>query len=242
MRRSIGDPVAVLLAVALLACGDPPPPPRFPVTFEAVSDPGSPLAGVAITANGTPVGSTGPDGSLRVELTGPEGSPVRIGATCPSGYRSPANLPTIALRPVVGLDPATVHRGLLVSIACPPTHRHGVVVVRAAGDQPQPNLPVLVDGREVARTDSSGVAHVALYMQPGTSFQVLLDTAAMPMLRPQNPRMSFAFPDSDEIFIFNQSFEVEQPPVRRPVRRQPAKQPPPIPQPVLPVRIGPTRR
>jgi hypothetical protein len=144
----------------------------------------------------------------------------------------------LTLRRVVSLDPAAARRGLQVSIACPPTHRQGVVVVRAGGNQPQANLPVLIDGREVARTDPSGVAHVALDMQPGTTFQVLLATAAAPMLRPQDPRRSFTFPDSDEIFIFDQAFEVEQPPpVARPRRPRPR---PAAPQPILPVRIGPS--
>jgi hypothetical protein len=204
----------VLTAIAIagvVGCGDPPPPPRFPVTFNAVSDPGVPLGGVQLTANRQPIGVTAADGSLHVDLTGPEGSPVEIGATCPSGYRTPTDLPTITLRQVVSLDPAAASRGLQVGIACPPTHRHGVVVIRAGGDTPQPNLPVMIDGRQVALTDASGVAHVALDMQPGSTFQVLLATAAVPGLRPQDPRMNFTFPDGDDIFIFDQSFDVERP-------------------------------
>ena len=238
MRRMFFVVCAGVAGVAALAgCGEPPPPPTFPMTFVVVSDPGVPLAGVAITASQAPIGVTGPDGMLRVELTGPEGSPVPIGATCPEGYRTPTDLPTITLRQVVSLDPNAPARGLQVSIACPPTQRHGVVIVRAAGDAPQPDLPVLVDGREVARTDASGVAHVSLAMAPHQSFQVQLATAANPTLRPQDPRTSFVFSDSDDFFVFDQSFEVQRP---RTVTRR--RRPVAAPVPVGPVRIGPTRR
>ena len=242
IRRKAAGVLGAAMLAALGGCGEEPPPPRFPVTFTAEADPGDRLAGVGISANGAPIGATGADGTLRVDLTGPEGSPVQIGATCPDGHRQPTSLPMITLRRVVSLDPATAALGLQVSISCPPTQRHGVVVVRAGGDSPQPNLPVMIDGREVARTDSSGVAHVALDMQPGQSFGVLLATNDFPNLRPQSPRMSFVFPDQDELFVFDQRFEVEQPerPRARPRRRRP--QPTSAPQPVLPVRIGPVRR
>lgn len=228
--------------LALVGCGDPPPPPRFPVTFTAVSDPGVPLAGVTVTANGAPIpGQTGGDGVLRVFLTGPEGSPVQIGAHCPEGHRAADDLPMITLRQVVGLDPAARDRGLEVGVRCPPLQRHGIIVVRAGGEQPQANVPVMIDGREVARTDTSGIAHVALDMQPGSTFQVLLATASMPTLRPQDPRLSFTFPDDDEVFVFDQSFDVEAPPpVRRGRRRAVVA---PTIQRTGPVRIGgPPRR
>ncbi|AKF11669.1 hypothetical protein [Sandaracinus amylolyticus] len=237
-RRAIP---ALFVALALLGCGEEAPPPRFPVTFTAEADPGQRLGGVSVTANGAPIGQTGADGTLHVDLTGPEGSPVQIGATCPEGHRAPASLPMITLRRVVSLDPATAALGLQVSIACPPAQRHGVVVVRAGGDQAHANVPVMIDGREVARTDASGVAHVALDMQPGQTFAVLLATNEFPNLRPQQPRQSFVFPDSDELFVFDQRFEVEAPPVVRRRSTRPRPQPQ-APTPVLPVRIGPTRR
>lgn len=227
----------LLLGIPFMAgaCGDPPPPPRFPVTFTAVSDPGVPLAGVTMTANGAAIpGETGADGVLRVFLSGPEGSPVQIGARCPEGHREADDLPLITLREVVGLDPAARDRGLEVGVRCRPLQRHGVVVVRAHGEQPQPNVPVMIDGREVARTDASGVAHVPLDMPPGASFQVLLATASLPNLRPQDPRLSFTFPDDDEVFVFDQPFDVETPRVTRHVGR--SIQPQPV-QRTGPVRI-----
>jgi hypothetical protein len=118
--------------------------------------------------------------------------------------------------------------------------RHGVVVVRAGGTgaASRAGLPVMVEGREVAQTDACGVAHVSLDMAPGQSFRVLLATAtASPMLRPQDPQLTFVFPDSDEIFAFDQNFSEEAPPA--PERHTHRRRPPPTTAgPVLiPVRI-----
>lgn len=238
--RSTSLACVALALLGSLGCEEPPPPPRFPVTFTAVSDPGVPLPAVVITANSAPIGQTDAAGVLHIDLTGPEGSPVQIGATCPDGFRQPATLPMITLRRVVSLDPSTADRGLQVSIACPPTQRHGVLLVRAAGDDSRADVPVMIDGREVARTDASGVAHVPLAMEPGASFRVMLATATQPTLRPQDPVRTFTFPDSDELFLFAQDFSVEEPP--RPIRRR-RPRPTAAPEAVrLPVRIGPTRR
>jgi hypothetical protein len=202
------------LTLVLAACDPPQTQAVFPVTFGAVSDPGVSLGGVQLTANGAPIGETAEDGSLHVELTGPEGSVMQIGAQCPEGFRQPVTLPQLTLRRVVSLDPAVADRGLQVSIACPPMHRSGVIVVRAGREQPAAGVPVLLDGREVARTDESGAAHIPIEMQPGAQFQVLLATAGLP-LRPTNPQLMFTFPDHDELFVFDQGFEVTEAPRRR---------------------------
>ncbi len=229
----------VALAVVLPSCEDPPPPAHYPVTFTAESDPGQPLHGVALTIAGTPQGETGADGTLHIELTGDEGTSVPVSATCPTGYREPAPLSPIVLRTTVSVAGAA-SAGLRVTISCLPTSRRGVVVVRAAGTglATRAGLPVMIEGREVARTDASGVAHVSLDMAPGQSFRVLLATAtASPMLRPQDPEQTFVAPDADEIFLFDQNFDEEVPaaPPRRPGRRRRTE--PTGPVIVRPVRI-----
>lgn len=236
---------ALALGGALGACEDPGPPPVFPITFLAQADPGVPLPGVQIRLAGAEPTVTGPDGSVRMELSGTEGTPVPVSATCPDGYRAAPALAPIVLRTTYGVGGAPAP-GLRVSISCPPTTRHGVVVVRASGDgtATRAGLPVMIEGREVARTDASGVAHVSLEMAPGQSFRVLLATAAAsPTLRPQNPELTFVFPDSDEIFAFDERFD-EEAPVRTPPRgpRHPTRPQPPVAGPPRPVQIIGGRR
>lgn len=221
---------ASLLAAGLVACGDEEePPPRYPFTFTATSDQ-APLAGVAISASSTVIGTTDEGGILRADLTGPDGQPISVNAHCPEGYRSPAQAQQVTLRRMVSLDPAAQGRGIEVSFDCPPEYRDAVVVVRTHG---QPDLPVYVDGQEVTRTDASGAAHVHRRMTPQASFQVKIATASNTLLRPQDPSQTFTIPDRDEVFVFDQPFSVATPPRRR--RRRRAA---PRAGPALPVRIG----
>ncbi|MFO0685748.1 MAG: hypothetical protein U0234_27065 [Sandaracinus sp.] len=244
----VGLRVALALTSMGLAspgCEEPAPPPSFPVTFRAESDPGVALAGVTITVEGAAPALTGADGTVRLELQGEEGTPVPVSATCPEGYRDAPALSPIVLRTTIGVGGAPAP-GLRVGVQCLPAIRHGVVVVRAGGEglATRAGLPVMIEGREVARTDASGVAHVSLDMAPGQSFQVLLATAtASPQLRPQDPQLTFVFPDADEIFAFDENFDEEAPPaapVRHHGRRRPTA---PTTGPVMiPVRIPSTGR
>jgi hypothetical protein len=205
---------ALIFAIAFAcACGDEiEAPPRYPFTFSAHAD-RNPLGGVLIVVNDRPMGSTDAQGLLRIDLTGPEGAPIQITAVCPAGHRQSDEPQLHNLRRVQSLDPRAQARGLEVSFSCPPEHRTGVVVVRTHDQQA---VPVWLDGREVARTDASGAAHVQVAMAPGTTFQVQLDTRHNAQLRPQSPSTSFTIPDNDEVFVLDQRFALEEP---RRVRR-----------------------
>lgn len=235
MRRKplrIGLALSALTVTTALACSDPEPEVvSYPFTFTATSD-GRPLEDVTVTLNEAPLGATGDDGILRSNLTGPEGSPVSLNAVCPEGHRSPDQAQVHTLRRVVSLDPATQAQGIQVSFDCPPEHREAVVIVRT---HDQAGLPVYVDGREVTRTDESGVAHVHMpQMAPQTGFQVRIATAAInDRLRPREPSQTFTVPDHDEVFVFDQRFEEEAPPRRRRRRRRRTQAPV-----RLPIRIG----
>lgn len=215
MRRTLITLLALASSGVLASCGDEPvAPPRYPFTFNTHAD-GDGLEGVQITVNNSPVGVTNAEGVLRVDLTGPEGAPVRVSAVCPEGHRSTEDAQVHNLRQVQSLDPATAARGIEVTFACPPEHRNAVVVVRTHN---QVGLPIMLDGREAARTDGSGAAHLAVVMTPGTAFQVLVDTRHNERLRPRSPTQTFTVPDHDEIFLVDQRFEEEAPPRR--VRRR----------------------
>ena len=216
MRRALIT-CLVALATGTLAssCDDEPAaPPRYPFTFNTHAD-GDGLEGVRINVNNAPVGVTNGEGVLRVDLTGPEGAPVRVSAVCPEGHRSTEDAQVHNLRRVQSLDPATAARGIEVTFACPPEHRNAVVVVRTHN---QVGLPIMLDGREAARTDGSGVAHLAVVMTPGTAFQVLVDTRHNERLRPRSPTQTYTVPDRDEVFVLDQRFVEEAPPRR--VRRR----------------------
>jgi hypothetical protein len=229
----VGRLASALLATATAAlvvsgCQEKRPLPTFRVSFVARSD-GDPLAGVRITGDGKKLGSTDEDGQLHVTLRGKEGSSMRIDASCPEGYREAEPLGRLTLRKFRGLDPEAKRRGLEMSVTCPPAKRSLAIIVRTPG---QARIPILRRGRELARTDAGGVAHLLFELEPRSTVRLELDTSHHPRLRPRNPGKSFTVPDDDEIVVFDQPFEVEKRKKRRRRRRRR-----PDPGPVTPTPI-----
>lgn len=232
---------ALLTAPFAAACGEAEPDPLHTITFVAHADPGEPLAGVQVgtTFNGNPqpFGVTDGSGVLVQRLRAPYGTTIPLTATCPAGHRAADTVPSIRFDPIRSLDPAVAARGIEHSIQCLPLERDAVVIVRATGTPLVAGIPVLVDGREVARIDEGGVAHVPLRKLPNTAFRIELAAATInPYLQPGQPAHDFTIPDEDVFLTFDQPFTFEPPaPVvhrRRVVRR------PTIPVRHAPIRVG----
>ena len=233
-------PVGAAILLALIAsCAAEPQRTRFSVTFTV--NPEEPLAGVTISLDGgKALGTTGKDGALRVTLSGREGTTVPFRVKCPDGFRAPHTMPVLTLRRFQGLDPAAA--GIKVTIQCPPAERLAAVVLKAG----RPDLPVLAQGREVARTDTDGVAHALMSMPPNSTFRVVVDTSAQPALRPQNPATTLTVADADEIFLIDQAFQVDEPPPKpapkKKVVKKKVKKKVPEKGPTLPEKLGGSKR
>ncbi|MEM7311481.1 MAG: hypothetical protein AAF682_32770 [Planctomycetota bacterium] len=232
--RHAALPAVTLLALTFVMAGceeEEGPPPSYPFTF-SVSQDGQPMEGVTILVQGQPLnGATNSEGILQLPLTGPSGARVALQAQCPEGFR-PAAEETRRLMVLDSIDPAARARGITVPFECRPEHRRGVIIVRTNN---KADLPIQLDGREVARTDVNGVAHVPVTMSPNHTFAVVIGTAANERLSPQNPQRPFTMPDNDEIFRFDQDFEEPPPPRRR--RRRVRAAPSGLPT-GIPIRIG----
>ena len=114
----------------------------------------------------------------------------------------------VALRRLVGVDVAEY------SVQCPPKSRTAVIVVRA---QNGPNLPILHLGRQVGTTDGSGAAHLVFEREANAQLELKLDASgASPKLRPSEAVASFTVHPKDDIYLFDQKFEVISQPIRRP--------------------------
>jgi hypothetical protein len=200
------------VAIATLACGcgkltlDA----DTRATYEAIvrvssGDPGKPVANANLLANGTKVGYTGPDGSATLKFVGNEGETYDIQVECPAGLQSPSKPIAITLRKIVSPSKRPEF-----AASCPPATQVMVVAVRADNG---PNLPVLFLGKEVARTDASGAAHVALRMTPNDTFELKLgtDEKGSERLKPQNPTATFTVKDHDDIVPFDQKFTLDAP-------------------------------
>jgi len=203
MRR-----LALALPLALAACSalEPVAPPPQEIVVRVTGDPGQPLKGATVQFSGKKVAESGADGAAQLKLNGKDGDVYDLTVTCPEGFLSPSKPLAVMLRRLA--DPTKKPE---YDVSCPPTTRTVVVAVRADNG---PNLPVLYLGREVARTDGAGAAHVMFKLKADEAFNLVLGTEGNDRLRPQNPTASFIVRDRDDVYTFDQKFDLEKKVVR----------------------------
>jgi hypothetical protein len=199
-----------LIACSLVACSkvdvgfDDPKQVPFEVQIRVTSDPGRALPGAQVVAGTKVVGTTDADGSARVRFGGKEGDQVDLTVKCPADYESPSSPLSVSLRRL-----AAGSRPPLFEARCPPTLRTVVVGVRSDNGV---NLPVMVLGRTVARTDASGAAIFTLRVKPSEQVGVSLSTSekGSEQLRPQNPTLTFVAKDKDDFIVLDQNFTIDK--------------------------------
>lgn len=208
-----------LSLVVASACADPGPE-AFVAHFSVQADEKSPVAGAQIAARGKLVGNTNASGELQARLLGFEGDRVPITLTCPNGYAASPADSLVILRSVQGLA-GEERKPLDHALACEPTKRDAVVLVHVGGATA--SLPVKIDGAVVGQTDTLGFGHFYLRPDPGTRFEVALDTSSNDKLMPQNPQQVFQVEAHDDVFVFDREFKLpaKPKPVRKRVRPKP---------------------
>ncbi len=191
---------ALVSAAAALSCSALQAPSK-PFEFEILinSDPGIPVAGATLLHEGSVLGKTNAQGKLALAAQGSEGETLAVNVNCPEILLSPSSPVMIALRRL-----SDAKRRPQYKVMCPPRARTLVVAVRADNG---PNLPVKRLGRDIARTDSSGAALVALEVAPDEAVDLTLDTAQSPWLKPKDPTQRFQAGDTDALVAFTQNFE-----------------------------------
>ena len=214
--------------LALTACADPEPLP-FVAHFSVMADEKTPVAGAQIAARGKVIGSTSAAGELQARLHGFEGDRVPITLTCPSGYAPSPAESVIILRSVQGLG-GEERKPIDHALGCQPTKRDAVVLVHVSGAAA--SLPVKIDGAPVGQTDGLGFAHFYLRPDPGTRFEVAIDTSSNEKLMPQNPQQVFQVDTHDDVFVFDREFKL--PPKPKAVRKRAKAKP----QVHIPIRLN----
>ncbi len=173
---------------------------RIKVTIRAIDDGGVGLARTEVLLGKSSQGLTGADGKLAVTLTGRPGQVAPLNIKCPEGYASPERTVDVGITELAAGSPAPLFEARCTALA------HALVVAIRAENGP--NLPVIYLGKELARTDADGVAHVVLKLPPGETASVRLDTSAAPALKPQNPELIFKASNRDEMVLLEQKFNV----------------------------------
>jgi hypothetical protein len=205
MRGHCASTLAIALPLALVSCQQPAPPAPFQIFVRVEGDPGRPVEGASVVHQSKVVGTTNGEGRAMLTFPGVEGDVVVVQVACPEGFQSPSTPLNLRLNRLADKSKVPEY-----STACPPTLRRVVVAVRAENG---PNIPVVYLNREITRTDVSGAAHLALHVAPGSQFQVWLDTKDRKDLKPQRPAKLFVVGQQDDIFVFDQKFDVEKKPV-----------------------------
>jgi hypothetical protein len=192
-----------LILLAAVGCDPKPAERAFPMVIQVESDLGVALSGAQVLRDNREQGVTADDGTLRLSLTGHEGDTAALRVACPADYTSPEAAIQVSLRSLAGANTVPRYKAM-----CPPLLRNLVVAVRT---QHATGLPVTFRGREIARTDVSGTAHVLLRVPPKEQIAVQLDTSADPALRPKSPELTIDMPAQDKIVLFDKAFTREQP-------------------------------
>ena len=185
----------------------------YAVNLLVEREPGVPAPTIALEVGGKVVGLTDTRGRARLDLHGFEGGAVPLNVHCPADSEPQASLSARLLTLAQGSTP-TLHA------LCAPRNRRTAVVVRAGRGG---YLPIVYHAKTLGVTDGDGVAHLVLEGRPGDSFDLTLDTAQRPELRPQSPGAFFAIAADDSVTSFDTEFSVK---VKEPVRRSRTKSAP----------------
>ena len=192
----------------LVACANVRQEPK-PNTYELIvhveSDPSHPLAGARLLHGARELGVSAADGRVAVHTLGSEGEHIELEVACPAGFRSPEAGLNVTLRHAVGDGKRPEYFA-----ACPPLLRKLVIATRLEHGI---NLPIRYLGRELARSDSDGIAHLLLEGEAEKTVELTIDTSEQPQLRPKSPTARFRIGDTDDVVVLAQSFQSSQKPV-----------------------------
>ncbi len=206
----LARPFFALCLLAASGCNSalyaPGPPPPEEITVRVHADPDEPVADAAVGEGQGLLARTDASGAAHFKLDGADGSRFDLVVTCPASYGGGTRPLKIVLR--------RGSRAPEYVTSCKRSVRTAVVAVRAPGGN---GLPVMHLGRELARIDEAGMALINLELKVGETFTLALDTsdAKFKNLRPQNPEVSFAVTDSDELYTFEPKFHEERAVVKR---------------------------
>ncbi len=213
-------PVALLVVTAACDLLEETPSKSLDVTMtvriKAVDENGHGVPGTQVSLGKNSKGVTDPNGLVNVTLSGQPGRVAPLVVKCPAGYASPDKPVDVGLTQLAAGSPTPE-----LEARCTALLRSIVVGIRTENGA---NLPVMYLGKEVARTDATGAAHVVLTAAPGETASVLLDTSSAPALKPQNPNLLFKVGSRDEMLLLEQKFTV----TRKQVVVRPVARPKPL--------------
>ncbi len=214
--------ITATLLGTLVGCGEdppPPPPPKhdFTVEVEVTDTDENPLPRVPVTLDGRVVGHTDKDGKFSGKLTELAGTDVTLGVKDIEGYRF-VNEETSVMEKLKTTTVNGEKSGvpLFLQIQAESITKEYLVWVEAkCGDGLEgecEDLPVLLDGEEVARTNPLGFAHFSFSDVPQNDLKLTIDTPDPEgddetKLSPADPEYALTLDLDSHIYLIEESFE-----------------------------------
>jgi len=203
LKRAL--PAVAVVALTLFGCSAAPRP-TFAVHFHVSSDNGDAVVGAKISVRRVVIGSTDGNGVLEAAVDGTEGDAASVDLHCGEAFLEDHEREPIKLTTARRISKAA-QEGLVYEAICTRKQRDVVIVAHA-----EPGIGLLMDGRQVAATNSLGTAQVLVPVESTNArVQVGFDTAARPDLQPRNPGRAYDLDPGDNVLVFEQKFTVATP-------------------------------
>ncbi|MGM0555691.1 MAG: hypothetical protein ACQEVA_04845 [Myxococcota bacterium] len=227
LHRTFVLALAFVASSAMLACGEgetkkQPSIIQFPMEISATDTNGEPVAGAKIIVDGSPVGFTDRDGLFQAALSERKGAEVTVSVEPPDGYKltkDATTTQTMSLTEnVTGEGMTRVPVSLQAQMVS--TKENYLLWVDLQCDEDSldegqcTDVPVLVGGEEVARTNEQGIAHITLTRVPGSSLKVEVDTPEYEgddedeawKMKPADPDWTLDLGTDAEVLVIEQRF------------------------------------
>lgn len=207
MAALLSPTLLLLLTVcALGACGQAATDlKQYAFRLKAESDPGEPISGVQLRKGAELVATSDQDGVAAFALVGEEGQRVLLSSACPAGTTVFEKELTTTLR---AYDGGRVPELL---VRCAPNERELTVVALLENGA---GLPIQHRLKTLAVTDREGVAHFSLRGRPGETFELTINTADQPGLRPSSPAVSLTIGGREDAQVLERSFILPKAPAK----------------------------
>lgn len=204
--------IALALSVAsALGCGDKDEAPEvktqhdYTLEVDVQDSQGNTLPRVSVTVDGKVVGLTDADGKFTATLTEYDGVPVTLGVIAPDGYYFPEGTDTISET----LRTTTVNKQksgvpVFLSAKAESLKKDYFFWVKTACDTECSDWPILLNGEEIARTNSLGYAHFSITDQPETPIELTIDSGEK--FKPADPTYEVVLDFDSTVYRIEQPF------------------------------------
>lgn len=177
-----------MTTAALSACGGEekkaaPSTYKFPLEVSASDTNKEPVAGARVLVDGTAVGYTDRDGLFQAALTEQVGAEVTVSVEPPDGFKLDGDATTTQkmslTENMTGKGKKRVPVSLQAQLAS--TRKDYLLWVDLQCDETLDSgqcidVPLMIDGEEVARTNEQGIAHLTVERVPASTLNISIDT------------------------------------------------------------------